>query len=344
MYRVTRMLLSAETRNRKQDAGNPRSRSHRRMMGWLTGNMKGKSALACVFASLALAAPLAAHFRVEQQPQAVYRTSVELVNVVFTVTDRNGKTVSGLKADDFQVFEDKKQQKIDYFNDWTRGSEAPLTVALLVDTSGSVKSKLSYEKQTAAEFFKEVLRKNRDLALVIQFDSDVSLVQDLTEDINRLTSALETLRAGNSTSLYDAIYLAVDEKLKDEVGRKVIVIITDGTDTSSKMTERDAIEAAQRNDVLIYGIGVRGDVRDSFRVLEKFAAETGGCFFSPGARMSEIRNAFHSISQDLQGQYSLAYRSTNQTHDGSFRTIEVRCKAPGVRIRARKGYYAPKAD
>ncbi len=341
---MLRILRSSKTRSRNQDAGIAGSRLRRSMTRWQPADARSKYGLAIVIALLALAAPLAAHLRPGQQPQAVYRTSVELVNVVFTATDHNGKTVPGLKADDFQVFEDKKPQKIDYFNDWTRGSEVPLTVALLVDTSGSVKSKLNLEKQTAAEFFREVLRKNRDLALVIQFDSDVSLVQDLTEDLDRLTSALQTLRAGNSTSLYDAIYLAVDEKLKDEVGRKVIVIITDGTDTSSKMTARDAIEAAQRSDVLIYGIGVRGDVRDSFGVLQKFAAETGGCFFSPGARMSEIRNAFHAISQDLQGQYSLAYRSTNQTHDGSFRSLELRCKVPGVRIRARKGYYAPNAD
>jgi VWFA-related protein len=276
-------------------------------------------------------------------PQATIRTEVALVNVVFTATDRNGKMISGLKSEDFQVIEDKKPQTIDYFNDWTKGSDIPLTVALLIDTSGSVKTKLEYEKTTASEFFRSVLRKNKDLALIIQFDSDVNLVQDFTEDPVRLTEALDSLRAGNSTALYDAIYLAVEEKLKIETGRKVIIIITDGTDTSSKVKEKEAIEVAQRNDVLIYGIGVRGMDAISFDVLKTFAQDTGGKFFSPGFKLEEIRAAFQAIGTDLQGQYSLAYRSTNPSKDGAFRRIDVRCKVPGVTVRARKGYFAPAA-
>jgi VWFA-related protein len=279
-----------------------------------------------------------------QMPRATIKTNVELVNVIFTATDRNGKTISGLKAEDFQVFEDKKPQTIDYFNDWTKGSEIPLTIALLIDTSRSVKSKLDYEKQAAAEFFRNVLRKDRDLALIIQFDADVNLVQDFTQDPDRLTSALGKLEAGTSTALYDAVYLAVNEKLKDETGRKVILIITDGSDTSSKIKEKEAIEVSQRNDVLIYGIGVRDEFGESFGVLRKFADETGGGFFSPAARLSELRDSFRAIGEDLQGQYSLAYRSTNEKRDGSFRGIDLRCKVPGMRIRARKGYYAPKAN
>jgi VWFA-related protein len=275
--------------------------------------------------------------------QATIRTEVALVNVVFTATDRSGKVLSGLKAEDFQVLEDKKPQTIDYFNDWTKGSDIPLTVALLIDTSGSVKDKLDYEKRTAAEFFRNVLRKEKDLALIIQFDSDVNLVQDFTQDPDRLTEALDSIRAGNSTALYDAIYLAVQEKLKQETGRKVIVIITDGTDTSSKVKEKEAIEVAQRNDVLIYGIGVRGMDIVSFDVLRTFSQDTGGKFFSPGFKVEEIRAAYQAIGSDLQGQYSLAYRSTNPKRDGLFRRIEVRCKVPGISVRARKGYYAPAA-
>jgi len=304
--------------------------------------MRLKARLSVTLVLLSFAAWAQTNQEPVRQSQTTIRTEVALVNVVFTAVDRNGKTVNGLKVDDFQVWEDRKPQQIEFFNDWTRGSDVPLTVALLVDTSGSVKSKLDYEKRTAAEFFKDVLRKNKDLALIIQFDSDVNLVQDFTEDLDRLVAALDSMRAGNSTALYDAIYLAVNEKLKEETGRKVIVVITDGTDTSSKVKDSEAIEAAQRDDVLIYGIGVRGDVMDSFGVLRKFAEQTGGSFFSPHARLEEIRAAFRSISQDLQGQYNLAYRSTNQKRDGSFRKIEVRCKVPGIKIRARTGYYAAK--
>ncbi len=271
------------------------------------------------------------------------RTEVALVNVIFTATDRKGKSFSGFKAEDFLVFEDKKPQKIEYFSDWTKESDIPLTVAFLIDTSGSVKSRLDYEKKTAAEFFKNALRRNRDMALIIQFDSDVNLVQDFTDDTNLLTAALNTLRAGNTTALYDAIFLAVEDKLKEETGRKVIVAITDGTDTSSRTSEDEAIEIAQRNDVLIYGIGVRGEAQVSFGVLKRFAEDTGGSFFSPNSNLEEIRAAFRAIGEDLRGQYSLAYRSTNEKKDGRFRSIELRCKVPGVRIRTRKGYYTPKA-
>ncbi len=278
-----------------------------------------------------------------QQTQPTFKTEVALVNVVFSAMDKNNRSISGLKADDFMVFEDKQPQRIEYFSDLSKGSAVPLTIALLIDTSGSVKNKLGFEKETAADFFRTVLRKGKDLALIIQFDSDVNLVQDFTDDPERLIRSMDGIEAGNSTCLYDAIYLAVDEKLKSEVGRKVIVVITDGEDTSSKLRKETAIEAAQKSDVLIYGVGVRGDFGVNFGVLKKFAEETGGRFFSPRARLDEIQEAFHAIGEDLQGQYSLAYSSTNQKRDGSFRAIEIRSKVSGIRIRARKGYYAPKA-
>jgi VWFA-related protein len=278
-----------------------------------------------------------------QEAQTTIRTEVALVNVVFSASDRQNRRFPGLKAEDFLVFEDGKPQTIDYFSDLGEASEVPLTIALLIDTSGSVKNKLEFEKETAAEFLETVLRKNKDLALIIQFDSEVNLVHDFSNDPRMLIGSLDTLDAGNSTALYDAVYLAVEEKLRGETGRKIIVVITDGEDTSSKLRKEDAIESAQKNDVLIYGIGIRSDMGTNFGVLKKFAEETGGTFFSPRAKLADIREAFQSIGRDIQGQYSLAYRSTNLVRDGSFRTIEIRCKVSGVRVRARKGYYATKA-
>ncbi len=272
------------------------------------------------------------------------RAEVALVNVFFTAKDRKGSPIRNLKADDFQVFENRKPQQIQYFSELGEASDVPLTIALLIDTSGSVKEKLEYEKTTAAEFFKEILRPNQDLALIIQFDSEVVLVQDFTQSQAALINALDNLRAGNSTSLYDAVYLAAEEKLKHEIGRKIMVVITDGEDTVSKVRKEEAIEAAQRSDTLIYGIGVRSPgFSHNFGVLKKFSDETGGEFFSPRAKLDEIREAFGSIGKDIQGQYNLAYRSNNQKKDGTFRSIDIRCKVRGVRIRARKGYYAPKA-
>jgi len=278
-----------------------------------------------------------------QTSQTTIRAEVALVNVVFTAVDRSGHPVQGLKADDFEIFENKEAQKIEYFSPLGKGSEVPLTIALLIDTSGSVRSKLDFEKATAAEFFREILRPNKDLALIIQFDSDVNLVQDFTQKQDDLLNALEGLKAGNSTALYDAVYLAADEKLKGEIGRKVMVIITDGEDTSSKLRKGEAIEAAQKNDVLIYGIGVRSEgFGSNFGVLQKFADETGGAFFSPRAKFSEIQAAFRAIGEEIQGQYSLAYNPTNKKKDGTFRSLDLRCKVRTVHVRTRKGYYAPK--
>ena len=292
--------------------------------------------LACVLVARSQTRPA------DQDQQPTIRAEVALVNVIFSAVDRNDRFVTGLKASDFTVYEEKQLQNVEYFSELGKSSDVPLTIALLIDTSGSVKNQLNFEKQTAAEFFREVLRKNKDLALIIQFDADVNLVQDFTEDPKRLVAALDSLEAGNSTALYDAIYLAADEKLKSETGRKIIVVITDGEDTSSRLRKEVAIEAAQKNDVLIYGIGVRSEMGTNFGVLKKFAEETGGMFFSPRAKFSEIQSAFRAIGADLEGQYSLAYSSTNKKKDGGFRSIEIRSKVSGVRIRARRGYYAPR--
>ena len=134
----------------------------------------------------------------------------------------------------------------------------------------------------------------------------------------------------------------MDEKLKNETGRKVLVVISDGDDNASRLRKEVAIEAAQRHDVLVFGIGVKSDFGTNFGVLKRMAEETGGNFFSPRVRFDEIQAAFRAIQEDLKGQYSLGYVSTNKRRDGSFRNIEIRSKVSGIRIRTRKGYYAPK--
>jgi VWFA-related protein len=280
-----------------------------------------------------------------QEPQSTIRTETAIVNVTLTATDKKGKHIPGLTSADFQIFEDKVPQKIEYFSELGESSEIPLTIVFLIDTSPSVKNKLKFEKAAAAEFFREVLRPDKDLAAIIQFDSEVNLVHDFTQNPNDLLNALESLKIGTSTALYDAIYLAADVKLKNEIGRKVILVITDGEDWESKVRKEEAIEAAQKSNALIYGIGVRSEEYGSnFGVLREFAEETGGAFFSPRSSMEELRAAFRSIRNEIQGQYSMAYRSSNIRKDGTYRSIDVRCKANGVRIRARKGYYAPKRN
>jgi Ca-activated chloride channel homolog len=301
--------------------------------------MKAKLILAVFFllSLIGLSPPIS----YSQEPQATIKAEVALVNVIFSAADKRGKPVAGLKVDDFEVFEDGRAQKIEFFSELNEKSDVPLTIALLIDTSGSVKSKLAYEQETAAEFFRQIIHKSKDLALIIQFDSDVNLVQDFTDDQDRLLNALGSLHAGNSTSLYDAIYLAAEEKLKGETGRKVIVVITDGEDTASKIRKEQAIEAAQRADATVYGIGVESEYGVNFGVLKKFAEDTGGEFFHPRARFSDVQAAFQAIGQDLNNRYSVAYTSNHKKKDGTFHSIDVRCKVSGVRVRSRKGYYSP---
>jgi VWFA-related protein len=278
-----------------------------------------------------------------QESGAVIRAEVALVNIVFTVLDKEGRHLRGFKQSDFQVFEDKKRQKIEYFNQLGKGSDVPLTIAMLIDTSESVKDKIEIEKATAADFFKEILRPGKDSALIYQFNNDVMLVQDLTKDPEILTKALDKLKAESVTSLNEAVYKAAN-KLSKENGRKIILVISDGDDTGSMIKEPQAIAAAQRGDVVIYGVGVKGTgaIGTNFKALKNFAKETGGVVFTPHSKLSEIQSAFQSIMREIQGQYSLAYVSTNPKKDGTYRTIELRCKTRGVQIHARKGYYAPK--
>ena len=276
-------------------------------------------------------------------PQKVIRSEVSIVNVLFNALDKKGAPVSGLKVEDFEIFENGDPQEISFFSEAGKREDILLTIALIIDTSGSVKDKLKYEIDTASEFLREILRPDKDLAMIMQFDSEVNLVQDFTQNQDDLLRALNRLRAGNNTSLFDAVYLAAEEKLRFEAGRKVMVVISDGEDTSSIVSKEEALEAAQKSDAIIFGIGVRGrDSRGMFGDLERFSDRTGGAFFSPRAKFEEIQEAFRSIGESLRGQYSLAYTPKDKRQDGSFRKIEIRCKKKGIRIRTRNGYYAPK--
>lgn len=277
--------------------------------------------------------------------QKTIRSEVSIVNIVFSALDKDGVPVTGLKAEDFSIVENGEPQEIEFFSETAKSEEVILTIALIIDVSGSVKDKLQYEIDAAAEFFREILRPGKDLALIMEFYSEVNLVQDFTQNQDTLVDALNTLKAGGGTSLYDAVYLAADEKLRFETGRKVMVVISDGEDTSSIVSSDEAIEAAQKSDALIYGIGVRGSrSRGGFGDLKNFSEQTGGAFFSPRAEFKEIKETFRKIGRDIRGQYSLAYAPTDKRKDGTFRRIEIRCNKRDVRIRSRRGYYAPDKD
>lgn len=276
----------------------------------------------------------------QQDKPPVFRSNVEVVNILCTVRKKNDY-LTNLKKEDFVVHEDGVLQEITYFSLETDETAQPLNIILLVDTSGSVKDKLIFEQQAAAIFLEETLRKDKDLAAIVQFDSDINLAQDFTYDVEMLENSIESIRAGGATKLYDAIYVSVDDLLRHEVGRKVLVILSDGDDTQSVVTDKEAIKVSQDNDVIIFGIGVRGArSRANFGKLKQFSRETGGLFFNSKARLENLRTAFSRINQAIKNQYAIGYISTNQDRDGSFREIKVEVRKRGIDVAHRKGYYA----
>src|SRR5215510_6431378 len=297
---------------------------------------------------LTLFAPLvvqgAQQKRESRDQESTLKVSVDLVNVIVTVTEGNGRLVPDLNKEDFLVEEDGRKQELSHF---AREVTLPLTLAILVDTSPSVKPVLDLEKQTAVEVLHEVLRKE-DLALVMNFDRGVSLVQDFTADMRRLSKAIQSLVIGGGTSVHDAVFLACDEKLKHETGRKAIILISDGGDTTSKLKIKDAIESAERADVIIYAISNRsggpffgGGGDDG--TLKKYAETTGGRAFFP-SKPQDFKKAFDAIQEELRSQYSLAYNSSNAAKDGSYRTLKIVLpNQKSLKIRAKKDYYSAKS-
>jgi VWFA-related protein len=271
---------------------------------------------------------------------------VNLVNILFTVADRRGKFVTNLKKDDFKVFEDEKSQGITNFSSETN---LPLTISLLVDTSGSIRDKLKFEEDAAIEFFYSTLQRGKDKALVIAFDSLAELLQDFTDDPEKLADKIRKIRAGGGTALYDAIYLAVNQKLAGQDGRRIVILITDGDDNSSRVSLTETLEAAQRNDVTIYAISTnsaaffgskeqeRGD-----KTLKRFAEETGGKAFFP-LKIEDLASSFLDIHDELRAQYQIGYRPTNPTMDGTFRKIRLDVADKRFKARYKSGYYMPKA-
>ena len=294
-----------------------------------------------------LAGMVLSAFPARMESQDTLKVNVDLVNVQFSVTDRRGRFIPGLKREDFVLEEDGKRQEILHF---ARENELPLTIGMLVDTSPSVRPVFEEEKDTAESFLQSILKPN-DLAFVIGFDRSVTLVQDFTDRPRLLKSAIDDLQIGGGTSVYDAVYLACKEKLTHEAGRKTIILISDGEDTTSKTKFFEALVAAHQSDTVIYSIsnssrgfygrgGTFGGGGDP-GTLRKFSEETGGATFFV-ERPGSFQKIFDEIAQELRSQYSLGYISTNPNKDGKFRQIKIVPRDSIYMVRARKGYYAPK--
>lgn len=287
----------------------------------------------------------------------VIKTEVNLVNLFATVRDKNKRIVANLVENDFKITEDGQDQKIAFFN---KEMALPITLGLLLDTSGSEQNMLGAIQDAGGRFIHRVLRKG-DEAMIISFDSDVDLLSDFTDDRSQLDRAINKARinipsggmiAGNpgpvgsrqvvGTALYDAIYLACSDKLNGEAGRKAIVIVTDAQDEGSRVKLEEAIEAAQRTDTVIHILLV-ADPRfgGNASVAHRLAEETGGRMISVSSE-KKLEEAFDQISEELRSQYTLGYYPTNNSKDGKFRKIHVDTTNHDLKVLARKGYYAPK--
>lgn len=314
-----------------------------------------------LLASLLAPAPAVSQEPQEPDTAPTIKVDVDVVNILASVRNKKGGLVTGLTKDDFILKEDGKLQTIRYF---ARESDLPVTMGLLVDVSHSQENLIEIQKHAALQFFSQVLRKG-DLAFLISFGQDVELLQDFTSSQQLLRAGLERLRVNapvgglgpgpvptinnpRGTALYDAVYLAAEEKLKGQVGRKVLVLITDGVDQGSRMKLQDALLAAQQADAIIYSI-YYSDPRaySSFGFgptdaeLKRMAEETGGRVFKVD-RKHPLSEAFAQIEEEMRSQYAIGYTPTNSRKDGTYRRIEIKTRDKDLRVRARRGYYAAK--
>ncbi len=269
---------------------------------------------------------------------------VDEVNVLFIATDKHGKFVRDLNQTDFSILDDHKPPKS--IVNFRRETDLPLHLGLLIDVSGSVHSRFDFEQNAAISFLQHTIRARFDKAFVVGFNTQSQMSQDFTDNVELLSTGVHKLQDGGGTALYDAIYRASKEKfLKDRPDRpvrKAIVVVSDGEDNQSEITRAQAIEMAQRAEVIIYAIStddsgliLRGD-----RVLEQLASATGGRAFFP-FKIKDITRSFAAIEDELRSQYVVSYRPADFDADGRYRSIEISALKKDLQVRARKGYFAP---
>jgi len=282
---------------------------------------------------------------VDSDPVLTIKKRVDEVRVVFIATDKHGKFVRDLNQRDFNILDDHKPpQSIAEFQ---RQTGLPLNLGLLIDISGSVRSRFDFEQAAAIGFLRNTIRPKFDQAFVMGFNTESRIAQDYTDDSSLLAAGVQQLRNGGGTALYDAIYAACKQKLSQQLSdhpvRRAIVVVSDGEDNQSNVSQAQAIEMAQRAEVILYaistddsGLVLRGD-----RVLQQLADATGGRAFFP-FKMKDIRNSFAAIEDELRSQYEVSYRPADFEANGQYRPIEITAVKKELQVRARKGYYAPR--
>jgi len=278
-------------------------------------------------------------------PILTIRKRVNEVNVLFIATDRHGKFVRNLNQKDFSILDDHKP--VESIVNFRPETDLPIELGLLMDVSGSVTSRFAFEKEAATGFLQHIIRRGYDKAFVVGFNKESHLAQDFTDDVPALAAGIQRMRAGGGTALYDAIYKACRDKLEreqtDHPIRKAIIVVSDGEDNQSEVARAQAIEMAQRAEVLIYAIStddsgliLRGD-----KVLEDLASATGGRAFFP-YKMKDITRSFAAIEDELRSQYDVSYKPSDLNADGRFHSIEITALKKDLQVRARRGYYAPR--
>lgn len=330
--------------------------------------------------------------RGQQQPDATFSADVKVVSVLASVRNSKGDVVRDLTANDFSITEDGRPETIRYFS---RETDLPLTLGLLIDTSGSQRRVLPEERTASRRFFEQVLREDKDQAFLIHFEREVELLEDLTSSRKKLESALDSLdppelqrrgsggggrqypggrggRFGGGTALYDAVFLAGDEVLRRQKGRKAMILLSDGVDNASRTSLTGAIEAAQRSDTIVYSIlfadeqgygggggsfppifGPGGGRRggggrrmppreprpDGKKILERISKETGGSLFEV-SKKHPLEEIYSRIEEELRSQYNLGYTSDRTDSGTGYRKIQVTARQKGLTVQARDGYYA----
>ena len=302
-------------------------------------------------ASMALALGSLAVVATAQQPPLQtpsFKSGVEIVSLNVTVADGQQRYATDLQEEEFQVFEDGVKQDISYFN----RSNLPIALALLIDTSASMEARLQTAQEAASGFAKQL--RGQDLAEIIDFDSRVNILAPFTNNVDLLEQAIRRTSAGGSTSIYNAIYIALKDlkkvivKQPDEVRRQAIVVLSDGEDTSSLLPFEEVLDLAKRSETAIYAIGLRDaegaassrGFKEAEFVLRQLSQETGGRAFFP-LQVAELPAIYSQIAEELSSQYSIGYTSKNAKRDGAWRRIVVRVTRPNLTPRTKQGYFAP---
>lgn len=329
----------------------------------LTARFTRRAAALSVIAASCLLGQIGKPAAKEPEPDATptIKVDVDQVNLFFSVRNKQNGLVPTLTKDDFSVAEDGKPQTVNYF---AKETDLPLTIGLLVDVSRSQENLIDTEKRAASQFFTAVLRQ-KDMAFLISFGSDAELLQDSTNSAKLLRAGLEGLRVNSAvggfhpgpvptvsqprgTILFDSVYLAANDKLRSEVGRKAVVVITDGVDQGSRVKIQEAIEAAQKADAIIYSIEYADPVFQFYTgggggALKRMAEETGGRAFRVD-RKHTLDEIFKELQDEMRTQYVIGYTPTNNKRDGGFRRIELKTPQKELKVQVRRGYYATNAE